>query len=344
MCCDKMKFSSDLINWYKHEKRSLPWREDKDPYHVWISEIMLQQTRIEAVIHYYHRFMEKLPTILSLADVPLDELLKLWEGLGYYHRAMNLKKAAIMIMEKYDGIFPSTYEEIKSLPGIGEYTAGAISSICFSLPYPAVDGNVLRVITRLFTISKNIDEVKTKKEIYTLLKENMPKNSGDFNEGLMELGENICLPKGKPLCECCPIFSYCKAYQESDPLLFPVKKEKKLKREESYTVSVLLYQDKVAILKREEGLLKHLYEFPNQKGTLKEVDFSFEGNSVSTLKPYKHVFTHVIWNMTGYIFSVSEMDPNYLWVSLNELDQTYAIPTAFQPVLKEVRKYMNEYQ
>lgn len=339
-----MNFSNDLIAWYKLEKRTLPWRYDKDPYHVWISEIMLQQTRIEAVINYYNRFMKQLPNISSLAHIDEDELLKLWQGLGYYNRARNLKKAAIKIENEYHGVFPKNYEDIKNLPGIGEYTAGAISSICFSGKYPAVDGNVLRVITRLYMIDKNIDEPKTRKEVYQFLKENMPEDSGNFNEGLMELGERICLPNGTPLCDGCPIQKYCLAYQKKCMDKYPIKNLKKEKKKENYTILAFIYKGKIAIEKREVGLLKMMYQFPNRKGHFKknELEKEFLKGKFIPLKPYKHIFTHIVWNIKGYIIEVDKSDDKYKWVTLEEIEEKYAIPTAFKPVLEDIRRYLND--
>ena len=198
------KIVEPLLEWYKENKRSLPWREDKDPYHVWVSEIMLQQTRIEAVIEYYKRFMKRIPDIKRLSLIDEDELLKLWEGLGYYSRARNLKKAAISIVDQYNGIFPCTYEEIKALPGIGDYTAGAISSISFSLKEVAIDGNVLRVYSRINNLDIDVSDLKVKKEVGYQIKKILPSNSGDFNQGIMELGETICLQNGTPKCMECP--------------------------------------------------------------------------------------------------------------------------------------------
>ena len=199
------KIVSPLLEWYSKNKRELPWRKDKDPYHVWISEIMLQQTRIEAVKEYYKRFMDKVPTIEDLSKIEEDELLKLWEGLGYYNRARNLKKAAVEIMEKYQGKFPSQYEEILTLPGIGEYTAGAISSICFQKKEVAVDGNVMRVYARVCKQDIDVTDSKVKKEVGEEIRKILPDTPGDFNEAIMELGETICLPNAIPKCMECPL-------------------------------------------------------------------------------------------------------------------------------------------
>ena len=215
---------TSLSTWYQENKRSLPWRVDKNPYHVWISEIMLQQTRIEAVIPYYQHFINNLPTIHDLACIEEDKLLKLWEGLGYYSRAKNLKKAAQIIESEYQGIFPKNYEEILKLPGIGEYTASAITSICFNQKEVTIDGNVLRVYTRFFNDNSNIDDVKVKKEIRKHLMNLIPNDAGNFNQGMMELGETICLPKGLPKCQECPLNQACLAYKKKTYQTLPQKK------------------------------------------------------------------------------------------------------------------------
>ncbi len=337
-------FSYKLISWYQKHKRILPWRIDKDPYHVWISEIMLQQTRIEAVKGYYERFLKRLPTIHDLANIEEDELLKLWQGLGYYNRARNLKKAAIEIEEKYDGKFPTNYEEILSLPGIGEYTAGAIGSICFSLKVPAIDGNVLRVISRLFHIEENIEEKSVKKKITDIVLSFMKDDSGDFNEGLMELGETICLPNTKPLCEKCPLKDFCISFKENDMERLPIRILNKSKKEEFYTVTVLIHDQKIAISKRGEGLLKNMYEFPNIKGEYTLDTLPINENYVfeKEFHFYKHIFTHVIWNMKVYLFHSLIESSDYVWVTLDELKKHYAIPTAFKQVLIDLEAYIDE--
>ena len=254
---------TNLSNWYQENKRSLPWRVDKNPYHVWISEIMLQQTRIEAVIPYYQRFINTLPTIHDLACIKEDKLLKLWEGLGYYSRAKNLKKAAQIIESEYQGIFPKNYEEILKLPGIGEYTASAIASICFNQKEVTIDGNVLRVYTRFFNDNSNIDDVKVKKEIRKHLMNLIPNDAGNFNQGMMELGETICLPKGLPKCQECPLNQACLAYKKNTYQTLPQKKKKIQKKEEEYTILIYQYQNKYALYQRkEESLLQNLWSFP----------------------------------------------------------------------------------
>ena len=253
-----------IVKWYQEQEKILPWKQDKEPYHIWISEIMLQQTRIEAVKKYYTRFMEELPTIQHLAKVSDEKLLKLWEGLGYYNRARNLKKAAIQIEENYKGQMPTSYAELLNLSGIGEYTAGAIASISYQEKVPAVDGNVLRVVSRVIASKDDVLLPETKKRITKKLLEIMPDESGDFNEGLMELGEKICLPNTIPLCEKCPIQQFCIANKEKLTNEIPVRIKKQKRKVEKRTVFIVKYKDEIAIRKREKtGILANLYEFPN---------------------------------------------------------------------------------
>ena len=258
------KIVEPIIEWYQNQEKTLPWKQDKEPYHIWVSEIMLQQTRIEAVKKYYTRFMEELPTIQDLAIVPEEKLLKLWEGLGYYSRARNLKKAAIQIEQEYEGKMPTNYADLLKLAGIGEYTAGAIASISYKEKVPAVDGNVLRVVSRVLASKDDVLLPETKRKITKALLEIMPDEPGDFNEGLMELGEKICLPNTVPLCDKCPIQEFCRAYKENLTKEIPVRIKKQKRKKEKRTVFILEYQNHMAIRKREKtGILANLYEFPN---------------------------------------------------------------------------------
>ena len=334
-----------LLNWYQQNKRDLPWRKDQNPYHVWISEIMLQQTRIEAVIGYYDRFIKRLPSIQDLAQINDDELLKLWEGLGYYTRARNLKKAAIMIMEEYDGIFPNTFEQIMSLPGIGEYTASAIGSICFSLKEVTIDGNVLRVYMRLQNCYDNVDDLKIRRKVRNELQKIMPEEAGDFNQALMELGETICLPNGIPKCSECPLKNFCKSYQNDTYLELPIKNKKKDKKEEKYTILLFYYKSQFVLEKRKEsGLLQNLWQFPNIQGhlTKKQLENYLKENKIKFLKvkksvSYTHIFTHKRWNMISYMVELDKNDYNMNWNDLKTLKEK-AIPTAFKPFLKELKE------
>ena len=341
----KKEISLLLLSWYQDNKRLLPWRDKKDPYFVWVSEIMLQQTRTAAVIPYYKRFIQNIPDISTLANVPLDELLKLWEGLGYYNRAKNLKKAAQMIMKDYCGIFPSTYEEILKLPGIGEYSASAIASICFNEATPVIDGNVLRIVSRLTEDERCVDEPATKKSIRHELEQIMPLMTGEFNEALMELGEVICIPKGIPKCEICPLNSVCKAYVHHSWDKFPIKEDKKKKKELFYTVFLFHFQEKYAIRKRDEGhLLSSLWEFPNVEGkmNLNAVKKWLKAQKISYFSVIegitnKHVFTHQIWYMKAYYVELNRIIDSLCWATLGEIEGIYAIPSAFKPFLDDIK-------
>lgn len=338
-----------LLIWYYENKRELPWRIDKDPYHVWVSEIMLQQTRIEAVKGYYMRFIKKIPDIHTLAIIDEEVLLKLWEGLGYYNRARNLKKAAIQIEEQFGGNFPKTYQEIIKLPGIGEYTAGAISSICFQEKQVAIDGNVLRVYMRIYNSKENIDNPKVKKQVGESIKQVLPNDSGSFNEALMELGELICLPNTTPQCQKCPIKKHCIGYQKNTMETLPIRNPKKQKRIEKITILLFYKDNKVNIEKRlNEGLLKNMWQFPNLEGhlTIKQVKNYLQEKNISykNIKKgiqSKHIFTHKIWDMVSYQVELEEFNQikNY---TLEEIKSIYALPTAFEPFLKEIEKEMKK--
>lgn len=332
-------FNKQIVSWYKDNKRVLPWRLDKNPYHIWISEIMLQQTRIEAVKEYYKRFIDRIPNVYELSIISDDELLKLWQGLGYYNRAKNLKKAAQMIMNDYHGIFPNTYEELIKLPGIGEYTAGAISSIAFNYPMTAIDGNVMRVYTRYTNQDLDVSLDSTKKYIKEELLKIIPKESGNFNEGIMELGETVCLPNTTPDCEICPLASKCLAKKNNTQEFIPRKVIKQEKKEEKYTVLLLLFGDKIAIKKRTNSLLNGLYEFPNMEGfkTKKELQ-SIYGKKINKGIDNTHIFSHRKWIMKSFIIEPKEMDNDYIWVSFNDIENIYSIPTAFLPFYEELKK------
>lgn len=333
------KLPEVLIPWYRKNARRLPWREDKDPYRVWISEIMLQQTRVEAVKGYYTRFLQRLPDIAALAEVPEEELLKLWEGLGYYNRAKNLQKAAKIIMEENNGVFPSEYNEILALPGIGEYTAGAVASNCFDQPVPAVDGNVLRVISRITENGGDIGKAAVKKQIAQNLAEVYPrKNCGDFTQSLMELGAVICIPKGKPKCGECPASEFCLANRKGTQGQFPVKAGKTKKQTAEKTVFLLQCENYIAVKKRKaEGLLAGMWEFPNAEGKLSPQEAAELAEKWDTA-PYQiereilqnHVFTHVRWEMTGYVISCRKKNDFFSWVTLRELEKQVPLPSAFR--------------
>ncbi len=338
------KMREPIIEWYQENKRELPWRKEKNHYHIWISEIMLQQTRIEAVKQYYERFLKQIPTIEVLAEIEEEKLLKLWEGLGYYNRARNLKKAAQVMQEEYEGKMPKHYKELIKLPGIGEYTAGAISSIAYDEKVPAVDGNVLRVVSRVVGSKKDVLENKTKKEFTEKLQEIMPKQAGDFNEGLMELGELICIPNGEPLCEKCPLQEICIAKDKNLTSLIPVRTQKIKRKKEDMTVFLLEYEGRIAIRKRKEkGLLANMYEFPNitKKMTKKEIPkvlqvWKLESKQIEKIGAHHHVFSHIEWDMVGYKIQLSSMNKEFEWIEKEEILEKYPIPGAFIPFRKKM--------
>lgn len=327
-----------LPAWYRENRRELPWRQTKDPYAVWISEIMLQQTRVEAVRGYYTRFLEALPTVQSLARCEDDRLMKLWEGLGYYSRARNLKKAAQKIVSDFGGNFPRTFEEVISLPGIGEYTAGAICSICFDLPTPAVDGNVLRLYSRILDDHTPIDDPRQKQKVREFFARNYPAAAGEFTQALMELGATLCGPNRKPECESCPCNAFCLGYARGTAQQLPVKAPKKSRREEEMTVLILRCDGCYALEKRPEtGLLAGLWQFPNVPGTLSETQalqfLEQKGIHPRDLRrklEKKHIFTHVQWNMTGYYIDIAQMPEAYVWMPHSQVEAQTALPTAFR--------------
>ncbi len=349
-----------LLNWYQDHKRSLPWREDPVPYHVWISEIMLQQTRVEAVKEYYRRFLEELPDVASLAAVQEERLLKLWEGLGYYNRARNLKKAAMMIMENYQGNMPDAYEELLKLPGIGAYTAGAIASIAFGADVPAVDGNVLRVITRVTGDASDISDENVRKRIAGDLLKILPKGqSGTFNQALMDLGAMICVPNGQPKCDQCPWTELCAARQENLTDRIPYKPPKKQRTVEKKTVLVIRLKGGVLLHKRPgKGLLAGLYELPSMKGHCKKneaLDYvrelGFSPIYIEPLPPAKHIFTHKEWLMEAYLVRADELsetkditkkDERWHLASPEETEREYPIPSAFSAYEGYIRREERE--
>ncbi len=342
---NKLSFLPDvLLPWFYENRRDLPWREDQEPYHIWLSEIMLQQTRVEAVKGYYARFLEKLPTVEKLANADDDELTKLWEGLGYYSRVRNLKKAAIVIMEQYDGKFPQTYEDIRKLPGIGDYTAGAICSIAFNQKTPAVDGNVLRVFSRLTDDDTPIDTPAMKKKAAAALKAIYPQQAGDFTQALMELGATVCGPNRKPDCECCPCRSFCLACQRNTAQSLPIKSPKKERRQENLTVFILDCEDRYALEKRgSRGLLAGLWQFPNTPGHLNIEEavswLKAKGIAVRDIRlqvDRTHIFTHVQWNMQGYYISCANPGGDYSWQTADTINLESALPTAFRLFWDEI--------
>ncbi len=338
-----------LCTWYRENRRDLPWRRNPDAYRVWVSEIMLQQTRVEAVKPYYERFLKELPDVRHLAEVSEDRLLKLWEGLGYYNRARNMQKAARQIMEEYGGAFPHTYEEIRTLCGIGDYTAGAIASFACGLPEPAVDGNVLRVVARLTENEADILKQSTKKQIEEELKRVIPAACpGDFNQGLIELGALICLPQAEPKCGQCPLARLCRTRKSGRVAEIPVRRKPKERRIEEKTILYLRDGEKVAIRKRDpQGLLAGMYELPNLSGHLTQKEVTAYLKSIGLMPvrlkkmpAAKHIFTHVEWHMIGYEVWVDELektnDKQFLFIRPDEIREKYPIPSAFASYLPRV--------
>lgn len=340
------KIAEPLLKWYDKGRRILPWREDPQPYYVWLSEIMLQQTRVEAVKPYYDRFIQNVPDIQALAEMEEDKLVKLWEGLGYYNRVRNLQKAAKAIVKEYEGKMPSEYESLLELPGIGSYTAGAIASIAYGKAVPAVDGNVLRVLSRLRMDGEDILSQKTKTRVEKELREVIPANRpGDFNQALMELGAMVCLPNGEPKCGECPWETLCQAHHMGKTAEFPKKKAKKARKIEEKTVLVIQDEDRAAFRRRpEKGLLAGMYEFPVLEGRLTE-DKVLEilgqmGLKVLRIRPIgeaKHIFSHKEWHMVGYAIKVDELErpekpefrQDWIFVDKNEVRENYPVPSAY---------------
>ncbi|MCR5031731.1 MAG: A/G-specific adenine glycosylase [Lachnospiraceae bacterium] len=334
-----------LLDWFDQNKRDLPWRTSPEAYHVWLSEIMLQQTRVEAVKEYYARFLETLPSVESLANAPEQQLLKLWEGLGYYSRVRNLQKAAGLLKER-DYLLPEEKEELQKLPGIGSYTAGAISSIAFGKREVAVDGNLLRVLSRLREDPRCIDEGKTKKAVEDELLSIYPeKRCGDVNQAFMDLGAMICTPGGAPLCEKCPLMPFCAAGEKNTWQRYPVRKEKAGRRIENRTVVILVDEERIALHKRpDKGLLAGMYEFINLEGTLSDgqvLDYlkalGLKSIHVRKLQSAKHIFSHIEWHMTGYEVKADELEPvkdrakdaGLIFADLRQIREEYPIPSAF---------------
>lgn len=334
-----------LLPWYREHRRALPWRQDKAPYHVWLSEIMLQQTRVEAVKDYYARFLRVLPTIEALAACDDDTLHKLWEGLGYYSRVRNLKKAAIQIMELHGGVFPSQYQQIRALPGIGDYTAGAISSICFGQKRAAVDGNVLRVVSRLTEDATPIDLPAQKKAVTAALEAVYPMDAGDFTQALMELGATLCGPNWAPRCTECPCRGFCGGALHATAQCYPVKLPKRGKRTEEKTVFILSCDGRYALQKRPaSGLLAGLWQFPNVPGKLETADaldavrrMGLHPREIIKQLERKHIFTHIIWQMRGIYLEVAEQAEGFDWLTARQIQDTAALPTAFRQFWEEDR-------
>ena len=331
-----------IADWDAAVRRPLPWRDAPTPYRVWISEIMLQQTRIEAVIPYYERFLSALPDIPALAEVDENALLKLWEGLGYYSRARNLKKAAVEIMARFGGELPASAEALKTLPGIGDYTAGAIASIAFGLGEPAVDGNVLRVCARLLADGRDVLKSAVRRSVTALLRESYPvgERAALVTEGLMELGETVCLPNALPRCGDCPLRGLCRARAEGGSERYPLRSAPKERRVEERTVLLLRCGEKTAVRRRPDGgLLAGLWEFPSLTGFQSEEELRAlfpEAESVTPCGEARHLFTHVEWRMRGFVITLPRESGDYRWETAETILSELSMPTA----LKKYRKLL----
>lgn len=343
-----------LLDWYHHARRDLPWRENRDPYRVLVSEIMLQQTRAETVKPYFHRFLQTLPHVEDLAAAPEATLLKLWEGLGYYSRVRNLQKAAQTVMEKHGGVIPADFEALLALPGVGRYTAGAVASIAFDIPVPAVDGNVLRVLARLLGDDRDVLSPAAKSAAEAALAPHVPSpGAGDFTQGLIELGALVCLPGQQAKCHECPLQLLCEAKRQGRVDELPVRLPKTRRRVEERTVLVIRYdpteatdrsavpEPLIALCKRpDQGLLAGLYEFPCLDGFVDEsairaylTDVGLKVATVQRLPDARHLFSHIEWRMQGHAVTLAAPPPADLlfsFVPLSQVDTKYAIPSAYK--------------
>lgn len=340
-------FSEALLNWYTQNARSLPWRFNKDPYRILVSELMLQQTRVDTVIPYYERFMKEVPTIFALAQISDEKLLKLWQGLGYYSRAKNLKRAAIEVVERFDGKIPQNYKEVLALPGIGTYTAGAVLSIAFDKKITAVDGNVIRVISRIAENDGDVKDPNMKKKTVAVVEALLPDTRvGDFNQALMELGATICFPRAKAQCAKCPVQQFCKAYEKGRVHEIPQSKSMK-RRIENKTLFFIHFQQKIAMRQRsQQGLLAGMWEFPHAEGELTVEEskavlskWHIIPKKMIELKRAKHIFTHVEWHMKAYTVFVDSIldDDLFSFKTKTEIQEKVAVPSVF-------KGYRNEYE
>lgn len=361
----KVYFSKNLLDWYQTHKRDLPWRRSKNPYYIWISEVMLQQTRVDTVIPYFHRFIDQFPTVEALATAPEENVLKAWEGLGYYSRARNLQTAVREVHERYDGIVPQNKEEISSLKGVGPYTSGAILSIAYNKPEPAVDGNVMRVLSRYFLIEEDIMKPATRTKMEKLARELILEGTAsDFNQALMELGAMVCTPRS-PHCLTCPVMAHCSAREAGMEEALPIKKKAKPPRQELRAVALIEgtgeNEGKWLIRQRpQEGLLARMWELPHvawksegwnsdedNRSELRQALVDQEQIGIEPNEWFmdtEHIFSHIVWKMNVYRAKLSNANRSshggewipfhYRWVGPEELDQ-YAFPNVFIRIMKE---------
>ncbi|MDD4212388.1 MAG: A/G-specific adenine glycosylase [Bacilli bacterium] len=334
--------ANTLLSWYAQHKRTLPWRNTHDPYAIWVSEMMLQQTQVNTVLPYYERFLEEIPTVHDLAYIDDEKLMKQWQGLGYYSRVKNMKKAALIVVNEMNGKFPSTWENIIRLPGIGEYSAGAILSIAYDLPYPAIDGNVMRVFARLVNEEEEVTNPKIKQKMKEVIKKTLPPiRCGDYNQALMDLGATICLGNGVPKCGMCPLNACCKAYDQGTQTLIPRKVPKKERIIEEWMILLIHHHEKWLIHQRSsEGLLASMWEYPmipigSQKNVLSFCEsFGFIVDSLHPARIETHLFTHKKWIMTSWIMKVTTdkvLPKGYVWATLDDIHEIYSLATAYEP-------------
>ena len=331
--------SEPLIQWFELNRRLLPFRQEPSAYHIWVSEIMLQQTRVSAALPYYERFVAELPDPAALAACDPDKLRKLWQGLGYYSRVANMQKAAQIVCRQYGGQLPADYAALRALPGIGDYTAGAIASIAFGIPAPAVDGNVLRVAARVGGCRLDILDQKNRRQFRRWMEAAMPQEApGAFNQALMDLGAGVCLPNSAPLCDSCPAAAFCAAREQGCQRELPVRAPKKEKRREEKTVFLLLGPEGVALRQRPDaGLLAGLWEYPHVPGRLTEEQaaqqlraWGLTAHRWLRQLEARHLFTHIRWDMTGYLVQVEGRGPeDWLWAD-GTIRARLAVPSAFE--------------
>ncbi|MGO4889828.1 A/G-specific adenine glycosylase [Anaerobacillus sp. MEB173] len=347
----KNTLQQDLTTWFKYNQRDLPWRENQDPYRIWVSEVMLQQTRVETVIPFYHRFIEKFPTVEALASADEEHVLKAWEGLGYYSRVRNLQSAVREVSENYNGVVPNTSEEISSLKGVGPYTAGAILSIAYDQPEPAVDGNVMRVLSRIYNIWDDVSKQKTRKNFEEIIRELLiDTDPSMFNQGLMELGALICTPRS-PSCETCPVQVHCLAYEKGVQAELPVKKKKKAPKPKKMAAVFLKNENGEVLIHRRPntGLLARLWEFPNhetiekagsqqeQLGAFLQQEFNIKAIIGHEIQQVEHVFSHLVWNITiyeGELLGEKFEDEDFHWVNATKIKQ-YPFPVSHQKIIAQ---------
>ena len=339
--------AAPLLQWFDANKRLLPFRQEPSAYHIWVSEIMLQQTRVSAALPYYERFVAELPDPAALAACDPDKLRKLWQGLGYYSRVANMQKAAQIVCRQYGGQLPADYAALRALPGIGDYTAGAIASIAFGIPAPAVDGNVLRLAARITGSCLDVLDAKNRKAFRNWMAAAMSQERpGAYNQALMDLGATVCLPSGAPLCGDCPAGDFCIARQEGCQAQLPVRSPKREKRTEHLTVFLLRRGAAAALRQRPEtGLLAGLWEYPHVPGTLTEAEAARQlqmwgVNPTKWTKKLsaRHIFTHVRWEMTGYVVEVDGLGPgDWLWAEAQQRERL-AIPSAFEKFTAELKE------